>query len=99
MTNLFPIAGVQLEQVTLYRYLGHEAMIGKDNQFREMIRRGLTWAAFGKLEYIFRSNIPLYQERRVFKPCVLPVLICGAKNTIRMMQVAQRRKKSKSWSC
>lgn len=53
MTNLVPssnllVEGKDIQQVTSYKYLGHEIKIGRDNQTCEMERRvGLSWAAFG----------------------------------------------------
>lgn len=91
MTNLVPnsnllIEGKDIQQVTSYKYLGHEIRIGRDNQTCELERQiGLFWAAFGKLRYIFKSNIPICLKRKVFDQCVLLVLIYGSE-TLTLMQ-------------
>lgn len=84
MTNLVlnrnvSIAGRDIEQTVAYKYLGHEIRLGRDNQTCELPRRiGLTWAAFGKLNYIFKSSLPVCLKRKTFNQCVLPVLTYGA---------------------
>lgn len=103
MTNLvmsenIKLEGYNIEQVTSYKYLGHELRIGRDNQTCEISRRiGLAWAAFGKLQYIFKTNIPTCLKRKVFDQCVLPVLTYGAetltltKKTVNKVRIAQRK--------
>lgn len=64
MTNLvvsenLTVSNLNIEQIYLYKYLGHEIRLGRDNQTCEIGRRiGLTF--FGRLCYILRSNIPIY---------------------------------------
>lgn len=89
--------GNPIKQASSYKYLGHEICIGRDNQTCEIKRRiGLTWAAFGKLKYIWKSNIPVCLKRKVFNQCVLPVLTYGAetltltKQSVNKIRVAQR---------
>lgn len=103
MTNLVLSRNITLndnylQQVSTYKYLGHEICIGRDNQTLEIQRRiGLTWAAFGNLRNIFKSDLPNCLKRKVFDQCVLPVLTYGAetltltKKSIEKIQVAQRR--------
>lgn len=86
-----------IEQVSMYKYLGHEIRIGRDNQTCEIGRRiGLTWTAFGKLSNTLKSNIPTCLKKKVFNQCVLPVLTYGAetltltKKTVNKIRVAQR---------
>lgn len=98
MSEAIKIDGISIEQVGSYKYLGHEISIGRDNQTREISRRiGLTWAAFGRLRNIFKSDIPMCLKRKVFDQCVLPVLTYGAetltltKNTTNRISIAQRK--------
>lgn len=103
MTNLVPsehlfIDGKHIEQVNSYKYLGHEIRIGRDNQTCEINRRiGLTWAAFGKLGYVLRSEIPICLKRKIYDHCILPVLTYGAetltltKASCNRIRVTQRR--------
>lgn len=102
MTNLvisedLRVNNLNIEQVYSYKYLGHELRLGRDNQTCEMGRRiGLAWAAFGRLNYILKSDIPMCLKRKVFNQCVLPVLTYGAetltltKQTANKIRVAQR---------
>ncbi|CAG9826377.1 unnamed protein product [Diabrotica balteata] len=77
MTNLIVIEDIcvgtrSIDQVMAYKYLDHEIRIGKDNQTVEILRRiRLTWAAFGKLNHIFKSSdIPICLKRKSFNQCV-----------------------------
>ncbi|KAH1028359.1 hypothetical protein HUJ05_001719 [Dendroctonus ponderosae] len=100
MTNLvanenLTVNNLNIEQVYSYKYLGHEIRLGRDNQTCEIGgRTGLIWAAFGKLSYILRSDIPMCLKRRVFDQCILPVVTYGAetltltKNTANKIRVA-----------
>ena len=102
MTNLvmsgnISLSGNEVQQVSSYKYLGHEIRVGRDNQTVEFQRRiGLTWAAFGSLKEVFRSDIPVCLKRKVFNQCVLPVMTYGAetltltKKSINKLQVTQR---------
>lgn len=102
MTNLVLgegvyIDGIQVEETTSYKYLGHEIRINRDNQTCELLRRiGLTWAAFGNLRHILKSNLPICLKRKVFNQCVLPVLTYGAetltltKKAVQKIKVTQR---------
>lgn len=98
LSNSLKINNINIEQTYSYKYLGHEISIERDNQTREIQRRiGLTWAAFGKLKSVFRSNLPICLKRKVFNQCVLPVLTYGAetltltRKNITKIQVMQRR--------
>lgn len=102
MTNLvlsqnISVDNAYIEQVVRYKYLGHELKITRDNQTSELHRRiGLTWAAFGKLRDVFKSEMPICLKRKVYNQCVLPVLTYGAetltltKKTAEQIRVAQR---------
>ena len=106
MTNLvvsdkIQIEGYNIDQVTTYKYLGHEIRLGRDNQTCEIYRRiGLAWAAFGRLRGVFKGDIPISLKRKVFDQCVLPVLTYGAEtltltkrsvSKIRVTQYAMER--------
>lgn len=102
MTNLVIGGGIyinqyQIEETTAYKYLGHEIRISRDNQTCELNRRiGLTWAAYGRLKYIFKGALPICLKRKVFNQCVLPVLTYGAetltltKKTVSKIRITQR---------
>lgn len=103
MTNLvmserIKIENTQIEEVDKYVYLGHEMRISRDNQTCELHRRiNLGWAAYGKLRYIFRSDIPICLKRKVFDQCILPVLTYGAETltltstSAKKLRVVQRK--------
>ena len=84
MTNLVPseqifIGDKKVALVNKYNYLGHEIQISRDNQTCEIKRRvTLSWAAYGKLADVFRSNMPQCLKRKVFNQCVLPAMTYGA---------------------
>ena len=92
------INGKQIEKVESYVYLGHTVMLGRENQVIEIERRrGLAWAAFGKLSYILKSpKYALYLKKRLFDACILPVLTYGmetavlTKQTMHKLSVTQR---------
>jgi len=102
MTNLvlaqnIRIGDSDIKETHMYKYLGHEIQIGKNNQTHEIQRRiGLGWAAFGKLRETFKSDIPICLKRKVYEQCVLPVMTYGAetltltKKTAENLRVAQR---------
>ena len=102
MTNLvlaqsIRIGDSDIKETHLYKYLGHEIQIGKNNQTNEIQRRiGLGWAAFGKLRETFKSDIPICLKRKVYEQCVLPVITYGAetltftKKSAENLRVAQR---------
>ncbi|CAG9829702.1 unnamed protein product, partial [Diabrotica balteata] len=84
MTNLvlskkILVNGMHIDETTSYKYLGHEIRIGRHNQTFELSRGiGLTWMAFSKLSYVFKSELLMCLNRKVFIQCVLPVLTYGA---------------------
>jgi hypothetical protein len=90
-----------VERVDEYKYLGHTLRLGYENQKNEIGRRiGLSWAAFGKLNFIFRSNMDIRLKKKVFEQCVLPVMTYGSetltltrasKNKLRVSQRAMER--------
>ena len=102
MTNIdddrdIKIGDTVIERVDNYIYLGHKLKLGLDNQTAEIRRRiGLGWAAFGKLNLIFKSKMNNSLKRKVFDSCVLPVLTYGAetltltKASENKLRVAQR---------
>jgi endonuclease/exonuclease/phosphatase family metal-dependent hydrolase len=106
MTNIeddtiIKIGNEVIEVVENYKYLGHNLKLGLANQTAEVTRRiGLGWAAFGKLNYIFKSKMNNSLKRKVFDSCVLPVLTYGAEtltltrassNKLRVAQRAMER--------
>ena len=73
------------------------ARLGYENQKNEIGRRiGLTWAAFGKLNFIFRSKMDIRLKTKVFEQCALPVMTYGSetltltKASSNKLRVAQR---------
>ncbi|XP_050306271.1 uncharacterized protein LOC126743285 [Anthonomus grandis grandis] len=80
MTNeqtVITIEGHALENVEEYIYLGHAVRLGKQNQTAEISRRTrLSWAAFGRLGYILKSqSIPINLKRKVYEAGILPVTV------------------------
>ncbi|XP_045460954.1 uncharacterized protein LOC123671253 [Harmonia axyridis] len=103
MTNLVPSANIAIGDhdvnlVDRYIYLGHEIRISRDNQTCELKRRiTLSWAAYGRLGGVFKSNLPVCLKRRVFDQCILPVMTYGAETltltvtSAKKLRVAQRK--------
>lgn len=86
-----------IETVKEYIYLGQKIQLGRSNFDKEADRRiQLGWAAFGKLRYIFTSDIPQALKTKVFDQCVLPTMTYGAETwtltigLIHKFKVAQR---------
>ena len=73
-------------------YLGHKVRLDGDYQETEIERRrGLAWAAFGKLSYILKS--PKYsnpQKKKLFDACVLPVLTYGMETSVLTKRVTHK---------
>jgi Reverse transcriptase (RNA-dependent DNA polymerase) len=90
------ISGTQLEQVSSYVYLGQQVSIDGSMHDEIARRTKLGWSAFGRLNSIFKSDLPLCLKRRVFNQCVLPVLTYGCEtwtlNTrdVQRLRVTQR---------
>ena len=85
-----------IEVVEDYIYLGQNIKASYDHS-REIKRRiGMGWSAFGKLNSIMNSKLPLSLKRKVYNQCVLPVLIYGSetwsitKGLERKLRSAQR---------
>lgn len=103
MTNLVPSNNLIIENseiglVDKYTYLGHELSISKANQTREINRRIiLSWAAYGKLRDVFKSDLPICLKRKVFNQCVLPVMTYGAETltltnaSAKKLKITQRK--------
>lgn len=103
MTNMVPSENIvvddcEVKLVDKYTYLGHEIRISRDNQTCEMKRRiVLSWAAYGKLRNIFRSDIPVCLKRKVFNQCILPVMTYGAETltltvaSAKKLRITQRK--------
>src|ERR1700761_3580759 len=75
MTNIdddrdIKIGDTVIERVDNYIYLGHKLKLSLNNQTAEIRRRiGLGWAAFGKLNLIFKSKMNNSLKRKVFDSC------------------------------
>lgn len=103
MTNLVPSGNITIgdEEVELadkYIYLGHEIRISRDNQTCELRRRiTLSWAAYGKMREVFKSNIPMCLKRKAYNQCILPVMTYGAETltltdtSAKKLRIAQRK--------
>ena len=86
-----------IERVQSFIYLGQKIEITKNNLTADLARRiSLGWSAFGKMQDVFRSNLPNTMKSQVFDQYVLPVLTYGVetwalnKNIIHRLQVTQR---------
>lgn len=92
----FKLDGKPIEITESFNYLGHNLHINGNLEV-EIKRIQLTWTAFGKLNYIFKSNIPLSLKKKVFDQYILPVLTYGSetwtlsKKMINRIQATQRR--------
>lgn len=86
------IEGCTLEHVEEYIYLGHAIRLGKQNQTNEISRRTrLSWAAFGRLGYILKSqSIPINLKRKVYEACILPVTTYGLETMTLTERSAER---------
>lgn len=81
-----------IEKVEKYIYLGHIIKNEKENQTLEIKRRiQQTWAAFGKLSFIFKDkNIPIYLKRKTYDSCILPVATYGLETMAMTKKVAEQ---------
>ena len=86
-----------VEKVESYIYLGQKIEITRNNLTADLSRRiSLAWSAFGRMQDVFKSDIPNTIKARVFDQYVLPVLTYGTetwalnKNIINRLQVTQR---------
>jgi len=71
------VRGKVIETVNKYIYFGQLQSI-KENLTGEITRRvKMGWSAFGKLNYIFKGNMPLCLKKKVYDQCFLPVLKYG----------------------
>lgn len=62
-----------------HTYLGHEIRITRDNQTCELKRKiVLSWAAYGKLSDVLKSDLSICLKRKVLNQCDLIVLTYGA---------------------
>ncbi len=71
------IGNEALEFVEEYTYLGQ--MVSANPAHEKKIRRriGMGWSAFGKLNLLMNSNLPLFLNRKVYNQCILPILTYG----------------------
>ena len=68
-----------LENVENFSYLGHIIDPNGNRNAEIKKRTQLSWAAFGKLNNIFKNkDIPLNFKRKTFDQCILPVLTYGS---------------------
>lgn len=86
-----------MERVQSFVYLGQKIEITKNNLTADLARRiSLGWSTFGKMQNIFKSDLPNTIKSQVFNQYVLPVLTYGTetwalnKNIIQRFQVTQR---------
>ena len=77
--------------------MGQKIELTKNNLTADLSRRiFLVWSAFGRIQDVFKSEIPNTIKARVFDQYVLPVLTYGIepwalnKNYINRLQVTQR---------
>ena len=67
-----------VEKVESYIYLGQKIEITRNNLTADLSRRkSLAWSAFGRMQDVFKSDIPNTIKARVFDQYVLPVLTYG----------------------
>lgn len=65
------LSGQEVQQLSSYKYLGHEIHVGLDSQTVEFQRRiGFTWAAFGNLKASIQVLHPgMFKEKNVQSVC------------------------------
>ncbi|KAG1669363.1 putative uncharacterized transposon-derived protein F52C9.6 [Nymphon striatum] len=69
---------VALDQVDRYIYLGQLISIHRDWEPEVRRRVALGWLAFGRLNNVWSSKLPLCLKRKVYDQCVLSVLTYGS---------------------
>ena len=94
--HIITINNRPVEKVESYIYLGQKIEITRNNLTADLSRRiSLAWSAFGRMQDVFKSDIPNTIKARVFDQYVLPVLTYGTetwalnKNIINILQVTQ----------
>ena len=82
----------QLEQVNKYIYLGRIITMNDDIMAEILNRAKLGWRAFGRLNSVFKNNMPICLKRKVFDQCVLPVLTYGCETWTLNAKATQKLK-------
>lgn len=78
MTDLVTSENITINRLNIEQVHSYMRIWG-DNQTYEITRRiSLAWAAFGKLTYIRRADIPICLKMKVFNHCVPRVITYGA---------------------
>jgi len=79
-----------IEEVEDYIYLGQ--LIKMDHRQYDEVRRRVRsgWGAFGKLNEVMQSNMPLCLKRKVFNQCVLPAMTYGSETWSMTQKMEQR---------
>ncbi|MCH9657352.1 reverse transcriptase family protein [archaeon] len=84
INNHVPDTTVKLNNINIeilenFTYLGQTISLKDKTQTQEIRKRiRLGWAAFGKLSYILKSNLPQCLKTKVFNQCILPIMTYGA---------------------
>lgn len=85
MKNLVSVESINIEDIEIdlvdkFVYLCDEIRISRDNRTCELQKRiKLGWAVYGKVNHIFKSDIPKCQKIKVFYQRILSVLKYGVK--------------------
>ncbi|CAF2142901.1 unnamed protein product [Rotaria magnacalcarata] len=68
----------EIEKINSFVYLGQT--IGTSRNMEPEINRRIAqgWRQFGKLNKIFKANIPLCLKKKAFGQCILPVMTYGS---------------------
>ena len=65
----------QIEFAENYVYLGQNIKLKDIIQDKEIQRRiQLGWRAFDRLNYIFKSELPLCLKGKIFNICIIPTM-------------------------
>ena len=79
-----------LEEVEEYVYLGQVVKMSY-NHFDEVRRRVRAgWGAFGNLNEVMQSNMPLCLKKKVYNQCVLPAMTYGSETWAMTQRMEQK---------
>jgi len=56
----------------------------------------MVCSSFGRLNFIFKSKLPIYLKRKVYNQCVLPVILYGSETWTLNAETTQRLSQIKS---
>lgn len=79
LSKFITLETMKLKHLEKYNYFGHVMKISRDNQKYNLSKKiRLGWAAYAKLQDIFKSDIPINLKGKMFNQYILPVLLYGS---------------------